>query len=72
MEHIRMLGLLGLLIGFTLSVVGCAVSEKTPADLVGTQWVLVSLNGESLIEGTEIMQYRKTNPVDLELVEIAG
>jgi heat shock protein HslJ len=54
MEHMRMLGLLMLLIGFTLSVVGCAVSEKTPTDLVGAQWVLVSLNGESLIEGTEI------------------
>jgi heat shock protein HslJ len=54
MEHMRMLGLLILLIGFTLSVVGCAISEKTPTDLVGTQWVLVSLNGESLLEGTEI------------------
>jgi heat shock protein HslJ len=54
MEHMRMLGLLMLLIGFTLSVVGCAVSENTPTDLVGTQWVLVSLNGESPIEGTEI------------------
>jgi heat shock protein HslJ len=26
----------------------------TPADLVGTEWVLISLHGESLIEGTEI------------------
>jgi len=54
MEHVRMLGLLMLLIGFTLSAVECAVSEKTPADLVGTQWVLVSLDGESLTEGAEI------------------
>jgi heat shock protein HslJ len=54
MEHMRRLGLLMLLIGFTLSAVGCAESEKTPADLVDTQWVLVSLNGESPIEGTEI------------------
>jgi heat shock protein HslJ len=54
MERMRMPGLLELLIGFTLSVVGCAGSEKTPADLVDTQWVLVSLNGESPIEGTEI------------------
>ncbi len=30
MKHMRILGLLVLLIGFTLSVVGCAVSEKTP------------------------------------------
>jgi heat shock protein HslJ len=55
MERMRMLGLLMLLIGFTLSAVGCAVSEKTPADLVDTQWVLVSLNGKSPIEGTEII-----------------
>jgi len=54
MERMRMLGLLALLIGFTLSVVGCAVSEKTPVDLVDTQWVLVSLNGKSPIESTEI------------------
>ncbi len=30
MKHMRTLGLLVLLIGFTLSSVGCAVSEKTP------------------------------------------
>ncbi len=30
MKHTRTLGLLVLLMGFTLSVVGCAVSEKTP------------------------------------------
>jgi heat shock protein HslJ len=30
MKHMTILGLLVLLIGFTLSVVGCAVSEKTP------------------------------------------
>lgn len=30
MKHLRTLGLLVLLIGFTLSSVGCAVSEKTP------------------------------------------
>ncbi len=28
-----------------------------PADLVGTEWVLISLNGNSLIEGTEISLY---------------
>ena len=54
MERVRVLGLLVLLIGFALSAVGCAVSEKTSAGLVDTRWVLVSLNGKSPIEGTEI------------------
>ena len=54
MKHVRILGLLVLRIGLALSAVGCAVPEQTPQDLVGTQWVLTSLNGEGLIESTEI------------------
>jgi heat shock protein HslJ len=54
MKHVRTLGLLVLLIGLALSAVGCDAPEQTPQDLVGIQWVLTSLNGEGLIEGTEI------------------
>ena len=39
-------------------IVGCAVAKKIPAaDLAGSQWALTSLNGDGLIEGTEITLY---------------
>jgi len=38
----------------SISPVGETERSGTSADLVGSQWVLVSLNGDSLIEGTNI------------------
>lgn len=46
---------IGMLMMIALAVVlgGCGKSGVSPG-LDGTEWVLISLNGESLIEGTEI------------------
>jgi hypothetical protein len=44
-----------LLIGCALLMAGCAGVEEAPAaDLAGTRWALTSLDGDGLIEGTEI------------------
>ena len=55
MKQVRVVGLMLLVIGFTVPAVGCAApGEPRAENLVGTEWVLTSLTGNSLIKDTEI------------------
>ena len=50
MKQVRVVGLMLLVIGFTVPAVGCAApGEPRAENLVGTEWVLTSLTGYILI-----------------------
>jgi heat shock protein HslJ len=61
-DKLHPLGLVLILGALVLSNCGSGEEAEQPGvaeTLVGTEWVLTSLNGESLIEGTEINLYFK-------------